>query len=109
MHGGTGDPFTGVNIGPEKQSVTIVFERKRMRVKQHLHNIAERVAYWSVRRIFTGYARVFATGLSHLDAKHDLFEQQVKAVAENHWQHLNALNARLQKLERINAQAGEGV
>jgi hypothetical protein len=64
-----------------------------------VNQIFERVAYWSFKRILLGYAKVFSTGLFALEAHQDRFEQQAKAVAADHWKHLNELNQRLLKLE----------
>jgi hypothetical protein len=45
-------------------------------------NLIERAAYWSFRKVINGYARVFASGLFHLESRQDRFESEVKQVSD---------------------------
>ena len=70
-----------------------------MRIKQLFNNACEQIFYWSFKRILLGYAKVFAAGMFHLEARHDKFESEVKVVAADHWKQLNDLHQRVLKLE----------
>jgi len=80
------------------------FTEGNMRIKTLLNNACEQIVYWSFKRILLGYAKVFAAGLFHLEARHDRFESQVKVVAEHLLQATLRLDARVRALESKGAQ-----
>ena len=59
----------------------------------------ERWIYWSYRRVLNGYARIFASGLFHLEARQNKFESEVKQVADTMTHSIAVLDARLRAIE----------
>jgi hypothetical protein len=70
-----------------------------MRIKQFLNSVAERIAYWSIKRILLGYAKVFSTGLFSLEAQQDRFQSECKQVSDVFVRSIIALDKRLTALE----------
>jgi len=62
-------------------------------------NLIERAAYWSFRKVITGYARVFVSSLLTLESRQDRFESEVKQVADIFVRSFKNLDARLKALE----------
>ena len=62
-------------------------------------NLIERAAYWSFRKVINGYARVFASGLFHLESRQDRFESEVKQVSDVFTRSFVNLDGRLKALE----------
>jgi hypothetical protein len=69
----------------------------------NLHNLAERIAYRCLRRVFVGYAKVVASGMAQLEFEHRSFREATMRVGTAHAEELRAINRRLEKLERAGA------
>jgi hypothetical protein len=62
-------------------------------------NLIEQLAYRSYRKVLTGYAKVFSSGLFHLETRHNKFEQDAHAVSDVFVRSIIALDTRLKALE----------
>jgi hypothetical protein len=62
-------------------------------------NFIEKLIYYSYRKVLSGYARVFSSGLFQLEARQNNFEAEVKAVADAFLQASLRIDSRLRALE----------
>jgi hypothetical protein len=67
-------------------------------------NVIEKAVYYVYRKVLTGYAKVFASGLFHLEARQNRFESEVKRVADQLVQASLRLDARVRALESKESQ-----
>lgn len=73
-------------------------ERKEVKLKWFKYK-AERAVVWALENVLLRQAWVLTREFKKVSDRADRFESEVKCVALNHWQNLQALDERLKKLE----------
>jgi hypothetical protein len=63
-------------------------------------NVIEKLIYYFYRKVLNGYARIFSSGLFHLEARQNKFESECKRVAEALVQASLKLDSRVRALEQ---------
>jgi hypothetical protein len=63
-------------------------------------NIIEKLIYCLYRKVLNGYARIFSSGLFHLEGQQNKFESECKQVAEALLQACLKLDSRVRALEQ---------
>jgi nucleoside-triphosphatase THEP1 len=59
----------------------------------------ERIVVWSLQRVLQKYSAVIAREIARIDAESNQFRSDVIFVAQDHFESLNQLHSRVEKLE----------